>query len=180
MSIQFKELAQGHLAVGRALALRSSDSFSDTLSAPSNHLLPPNAYLLASRNPLHQLSVWVNRAQVWESGCQWVHWKLATEFRWREFCVALINQSGNAQGCVDYLLCKWYYPRLCGVLDFKREVKGGGMVTSLNQLMKETRLSITKPKHLLLFHPSGAHRRIYLQPTVVFRFTVGIQRRWQQ
>lgn len=42
-SIFSKELARDHLAVDRAIALVSSDSFAGTLSAPWDCLLTPNA-----------------------------------------------------------------------------------------------------------------------------------------
>lgn len=53
---------------------------------------------------------------------------------------------------MDHLLGMWHYPRSYGLVDIKREVKVEGMVTGLKQLIRDMRLSLMKPQHLLLFH----------------------------
>ena len=59
------------------------------------------------------------------------------------FKLPTINQSSNAGGYVNYLLCTWHYPTLGRVLDFKKEVKVEGLVATLKQLIRETRLETT-------------------------------------
>ena len=61
---------------------------------------------------------------------------------------------------MDHLLGMWHYPRSYGLVDIKREVKVEGMVTGLKQLIREMRLSLMKPQHLLLFH-SQWHMGLY-------------------
>lgn len=62
------------------------------------------------------------------------------------FKLSAINQSGNAEGYVDCLLCTGHPPTLGGVLDFKKEVKEEGLVTSHKQLLRERRLLLMKPQ----------------------------------